>query len=110
VAWILPFCALCGGVLLLLFAGVPVAFSFMSVTVAGAWILWDGDFIALILSAFKSVGNFSWVPIPFFILMGEAMFHSGVAVKMMDVLSSWMGRIPGRLSILAVAGVPSSPL
>jgi tripartite ATP-independent transporter DctM subunit len=102
--WVLPFCALCGGVLFLLFAGVPVAFSFMFVTAAGAWVLWNGDFVALVLSAFKSVGNFSWVPIPFFILMGEAMFHSGVAVKMMDVLSSWMGRIPGRLSLLAVAG------
>ncbi len=102
--WVVPFCGLCGGVLVLLFAGVPVAFSFMFVTVVGAQVLWNGDFVGLILSAFKSVGNFSWVPIPFFILMGEAMFHSGVAVKMMDVLSSWMGRIPGRLSLLAVAG------
>lgn len=102
--WIVPFLWLCGGVLFLLFAGVPVAFSFMFVTVVGAWVLWNGDFIGLVLSAFKSVGNFSWVPIPFFILMGEAMFHSGVAVRMLDVLSSWLGRIPGRLSILAVAG------
>ena len=102
--WVIPFCSLCGGLLVLLFAGVPVAFAFMFVTSVGAWVLWNGDFVALILSAFKSVGNFAWVPIPFFVLMGEAMFQSGVAVRMMDVLSSWMGRIPGRLSILAVAG------
>jgi len=102
--WVTPFCFLSGGVLFLMFAGVPVAFSFMFVNVVGAWFLWNGDFVALVLSAFKAVGNFSWVPIPFFILMGEAIFHSGVAVKMMDILSSWMGRIPGRLSLLAVAG------
>jgi tripartite ATP-independent transporter DctM subunit len=36
--------------------------------------------------------------------MGEIMFHSGVAPKMMDVLDKSLGRLPGRLSLLAVGG------
>ncbi|MHB1167372.1 MAG: TRAP transporter large permease, partial [Carboxydocellales bacterium] len=41
---------------------------------------------------------------PLFILMGEVMFHSGVALRMMDTLEKWMGRVPGRLSLLSVGG------
>jgi tripartite ATP-independent transporter DctM subunit len=36
--------------------------------------------------------------------MGEIMFRSGIAPKMMDTLDKWLGRIPGRLSLLAVGG------
>ena len=37
-----------------------------------------------------------------FILMGTVMLHSGVAFKMIDVLDDWLGRIAGRLSLLAI--------
>jgi len=36
--------------------------------------------------------------------MGELMFHSGVAYRTIDVLDKWLGRLPGRLSLLAAAG------
>jgi len=36
--------------------------------------------------------------------MGEVMFHSGVAPRMMDVVDKWMGRLPGRLGLVAVGG------
>ena len=32
------------------------------------------------------------------------MFHSGMAMNMIDVLDKWFGRLPGRLSLLTVAG------
>jgi tripartite ATP-independent transporter DctM subunit len=35
--------------------------------------------------------------------MGDIMFRSNVAPQMMDVLDKWLGRLPGRLSLLAVA-------
>jgi tripartite ATP-independent transporter DctM subunit len=37
-----------------------------------------------------------------FILMGTVMFHSGVAYRMIDVLDQWLGRIAGRLAVLAI--------
>jgi tripartite ATP-independent transporter DctM subunit len=57
----------------------------------------------LILSIDSSVATFILVPVPMFILMGTMMFHSGVAYRMIDVLDQWLGRIAGRLAVLAVA-------
>jgi tripartite ATP-independent transporter DctM subunit len=36
--------------------------------------------------------------------MGEIMFQSRVAHNMMETLDKWIGRLPGRLSLLAVGG------
>lgn len=101
--WWAAFLFILGLFMLLLVIGVPVAFAFMFTNLVSAFVFWQGDVGQLILSAFKAVGNFTFVPIPLFVLMGEVMFQSGLAMKMIDVLSAWLGRLPGRLSILAVA-------
>ncbi|MFC1869140.1 TRAP transporter large permease subunit [Thermodesulfobacteriota bacterium] len=95
-----------GGFLVLMALGMPVAFSFMLVNLIGVYVFFGGTLGLehLIDSIFRSVINFVLVPIPLFILMGEVMFHSGVATQMIDALDKWTGRIPGRLSIMAVAG------
>ena len=41
--------------------------------------------------------------VPLFVLMGEVLFHSGVSWIISDSLDLWIGRIPGRLSLLAIA-------
>jgi tripartite ATP-independent transporter DctM subunit len=51
---------------------------------------------------FSSVGKFVIAPVPLFILMGTIMFHSGMAKQVIDILDSWMGRMPGRLSVLTL--------
>ena len=38
-----------------------------------------------------------------FILMGELMFHSGLAYNSIDVVDRWLGRVPGRLGLLAAS-------
>ena len=48
--------------------------------------------------------NFSLVPIPLFVFMGEMMFHSGIAHRAIDAIDRLIYRIPGRLSIVAVIG------
>jgi len=37
-----------------------------------------------------------------FILLGEVMFQSGLALNMIDTLDKWLGALPGRLGLLAV--------
>lgn len=93
-----------GGLAALLLTGMPVAFAFLLVNVVGVYLLWGGSIglSQLILSIDSSVNTFVLVPVPMFILMGTVMFHSGVAFKMIDVLDDWLGRIAGRLSLLAV--------
>ncbi|NIR32650.1 MAG: TRAP transporter large permease subunit [Gammaproteobacteria bacterium] len=93
-----------GGLGALLLLGLPVAFAFLLVNLVGAYAIWGGDIglAQLVLSIDSSVSTFVLVPVPMFILMGTVMFHSGIAFKMIDVLDEWLGRIAGRLSILAV--------
>src|SRR5205085_10582935 len=55
-------------------------------------------------SVMESVTHFGILPVPLFILMGEVLFRSGIAAKVMEVLDSWIGRLPGRLSLMAVGG------
>ncbi len=93
-----------GGLAVLLLAGIPVAFAFLLVNLVGVYAIWGGvsGFGQLILSIDSSVSTFVLIPLPMFILMGTVMFHSGVAYKMIDVLDQWLGRIAGRLAVLAV--------
>ena len=93
-----------GGLMILLLIGLPVAFAFTLVNIVGVYVFWGGGIglNQLILSIDSSVSTFALVPVPMFILMGAVMFHSGVAYKMIDVLDEWLGRIAGRLSLLAV--------
>ncbi len=86
--------------------GVPVAFSFLFINIIGVYIFWGGEagLSQLIRSIYRSIASFNLLPVPLFILMGEIMFLSGVAQKMMDTLDKWLGRIPGRLSMLAIGG------
>lgn len=87
-------------------SGMPVAMAFMTANVIFMYSLWGGE-IGLeqfILSLFASVASFKFMAIPLFILMGEVMFSADIAPKMLDSVDNFLGRIPGRLSLLAVGG------
>ena len=86
--------------------GVPVAFAFLFINIVGVYFLMGGEagFSQLVRSIYRSVSTFALLPVPLFVLMGEVMFRSGIATNMMDTLDKWLGRIPGRLSLLAVGG------
>ena len=86
--------------------GIPVAFSFLVVIILGAPMTWGlgPGMSQVILSMSDSLMKFSLIPIPLFILMGDVIFHSKIAPDMIDALDKWIGRLPGRLSFMAVAG------
>src|SRR6185437_11817134 len=58
----------------------------------------------MVLAVMDSVASFAIMPVPLFLLMGEILFRAGLAARLMDVLDAWLGRVPGRLSLMAVAG------
>lgn len=90
----------------LMVIGVPIAFAFLAVNVVAVYFYWNGavGLNQLVLSIYESVTSFALLSVPLFVLMGEIMFRSGIAGRLMDVVDSWIGRIPGRLSLMAVAG------
>src|SRR3984893_9674696 len=104
--WWAAFLWITGGLLVLLTIGMPIAFAFLAVNLVGAYVFWSGfaGVNQMVLASMDSVASFSIMPVPLFILMGELLFRSGIAAKLMDVLDAWFGRIPGRLSLMAVGG------
>ena len=104
--WWLVLSVIFAALIVLLAIGIPVAFAFLTINIVSVYIFWNGTagFHQLVLSVSASVTHFSILPVPLFVLMGEVMFRSGIASKQMEVLDSWFGRIPGRLSLMAVGG------
>jgi len=101
--WVFTF--FIGGLVLLLVAGFPIAFAFLCMDLLGILVfIGPRGLYQAPLQIFSSLSTFTLAPIPLFILMGELMFHSGVAYRTIDVLDKWLGRLPGRLSLLAAAG------
>ena len=95
-----------GFLLLMLATGMPVAFSFFLINIVGAATVLGGEvgLRQMMLSIYSGLTSFTLAPVPLFVFMGEILFHSGMAIRTLDVLDKWMGRLPGRLSLLTVAG------
>jgi tripartite ATP-independent transporter DctM subunit len=93
-----------GGSTALLFIGMPVALTFITVNIVGAWLYMGGEagLAQLARSSVSSVTAFSLTPIPLFVLMGEVLFHTGLALKVIEGVERLIRRVPGRLAVVAV--------
>jgi tripartite ATP-independent transporter DctM subunit len=102
--WIEASILLFGGLCLIMALGLPVAFAFLAVNLVGAVLFLGGEvgLIQFSRNAVQSVTIFALTPIPFFVLMGEVLFHSGVAMKAIDAFAVLIRRVPGRLSVIAI--------
>src|ERR1700730_9488445 len=88
----------------LLFMGLPVAFSFIAINIIGAAIFLGGavGLDQMVRNSAAAVMNFSLTPIPLFVLMGEVLFHTGLALKVIDGVERLIRQVPGRLAVVAV--------
>ena len=86
--------------LFLLAIGLPVAFAFMLVNLVFVIILMGANAgpHQMVMNMFDSISIFTIAPVPLFILLGEILFHSGMALRALDMLSRLLGKLPGRLS------------
>jgi tripartite ATP-independent transporter DctM subunit len=102
--WIEASIIMFGGLVALMSLGLSVAFGFLAVNIVAALLFLGGEqgLSQLTRNAVQSVTSFSLTPIPFFVLMGEVLFHSGVALKAIDAFSLLIRRVPGRLSVIAI--------
>src|SRR5215207_1577903 len=92
---------------LLLLVALPVAFVFFIINIVGSWLIFGGfpGLAQMVRNEQLSIAQFSLVPIPLFVLMGEVLFHTGLAIKSIDAVDAVIRRVPGRLAIVAlVAG------
>lgn len=88
----------------LLVLGLPAAFAFVGVNLIGAVMFLGGEagLMQVVRNGLGAVTNFSLTPIPFFVLMGEVLFHTGIAMKAIDAFDNLIWRVPGRLAVIAI--------
>lgn len=96
-----------GSSLFLLFAiGMPVTLAFFGVNLAGAWVFLGGEagLEQLVRNTGVSVNSFALLPIPLFVMMGEILFHTGVAYRSINAIDRLLQRVPARLAVVSLAG------
>lgn len=102
--WQLSALLLLGGSTVLLFLGIPVAITFIAVNIVGA-LLYLGGAVGIeqiVRNSVIAVSNFALTPIPLFVLMGEILFHTGLALKVIEGIERLIKQVPGRLAVVAV--------
>lgn len=102
--WYTIILLLFGGMVFFLLTGIPIAFAFLITNMIAAYIFLGGipGLVGVVTGVFSSITTFTLLPVPFFILMGELIFHTGLGLDAVNVLDKWMGKLKGRLSVLAV--------
>ncbi len=90
--------------LLLIAIGVPIAFSLIAVGAIGMFL------VAGMLPTLTQIAMISWdkgtsfviLCVPLYILMGQLIYHTGIATDLYDCVQKWFGRLPGGLAIASV--------
>src|ERR671922_2408971 len=102
--WVEASIILFGGLVALMSLGLSVAIAFLAINIVGAVLFLGGDagMMQLARNAVASVTSFSLTPIPFFVLMGEVLFQTGLALRAIDAFALLIRRVPGRLSVIAI--------
>jgi len=98
----LSFIVFCGGMLLLMGLGIPMAFALVLTGAGMAWALdfWDTQLLAQNLVA--GIDSFPLLAVPFFILAGELMNAGGISRRIIQMAQAWVGHIPGGLGFVAI--------
>jgi tripartite ATP-independent transporter DctM subunit len=104
--WYWALTLLLGVTILLMMMGVPVAFAFLGCDLVGAAIFLGGEagLEQIPRNIVDALVNFALTPFVLFVLMGQVLYQTGVAVKAIDAIERLISRVPGRLSIAAVLG------
>jgi tripartite ATP-independent transporter DctM subunit len=93
-----------GALFVLVFAGVPVAFSLIIISIAfGFSVFGELIFLQLYGPLLHTASNFVLAAIPLFIFMGAILERSGIAKRLFYALQLWLGGLPGGLALSSIA-------
>jgi tripartite ATP-independent transporter DctM subunit len=90
----------------LMMLGIPVAIAFFGTNIVGAILFMGGGqgIAQVINNGFGGMTNFSLVPIPMFMLMGELFYHTGLATRCFNAADKLLGNVRGRLAYVTLIG------
>src|SRR5665648_1256942 len=85
--------------LILMFAGMPVAFSFLLASIL-YFALSGENFSTIVPTAFYALNNFALLALPLFIIAGNLMEISGIASKLVNFAEALLKKVKGGLGAL----------
>lgn len=92
-----------GSLLVLLIAGLPLAFSLGTVAVGFSFFLWGPSSIPVITTrVFSQSMNFTLVAAPLFIFMAHCIEESGIAGELYEAFYKWAGGVRGGLAVATI--------
>ena len=99
--WYIVLLILIASLTLLLFLGVPVAFSLGFLSISGALVFWPGTtgLYGVALAGYGHMGNYTLVCVPLFILMAQLVMHSRMGTDTYEAADRFLRRLPGGLGI-----------
>lgn len=90
--------------LVLLFLGVPIAFSLSFTGIAFAYFLWGSQSTFLLTSAaWGTMNDFTLIAIPLFIFMSILLERSSIIADLYSAVYKWSGGLKGGLAIATIA-------
>jgi len=89
---------------ILLFMGLPVAFSLGFLSVICAFILWPGSsgLYGVVLSGYNHMSNYTLVCVPLFIFMAEMVMFSQMGTDTYEVADRFLRGLPGGLGVTSI--------
>jgi C4-dicarboxylate transporter, DctM subunit len=91
--------------LVLMFMGVPIAFTFVIVGFVGIWLI-NGFSPALFMlgnTTYKETADYTWTVLPLFMLMGQLAGDAGLTGDAFAACRKWIGHIKGGLALATTA-------
>lgn len=93
-----------GGLLTFLFLGAPLAFILGGLSAVFLYFTWGIDGFFMVGSrVWSTMGSFTLISIPLFVLMALILEKTGVAQALYKMMHLWVGGLPGGLAIGTVA-------
>ena len=96
-AWMFPV------LLMLIFIGVPVAFSLMAVAFVFGLLQFGDAAVVMFAHRVEEVsGSHILAALPLFVFMGAMLQRSGIAEGLFETIHSWTHRLPGGVAVGAI--------
>jgi len=88
----------------LLFSGIPVAFTMAIVGAAGYayMVSFSASSYLVSVDIFDNFTSYTLTVIPLFVLMGQVAFHSGISRRLFDATYKWIGHWSGGMAMATV--------
>ena len=99
--WYMILLILVGSLCVLLFMGLPVAFSLGFLSTVSALIFWPGKegLYGVALAGYGHMSSYTLVCVPLFILMAQVVMHSRMGTDTYDVADRFLRNLPGGLGM-----------